>query len=489
MKLKIYISILFFISGSFLNIHAQKVKIKKGTILLDKKPTAKVSSPFRDHYEFSTLNGEKVFEVDLKGADNGTEEIYHYLEIKSANSTQKAQIEYEVLITSFKVERIIAHLLTVKYKVFTNNGINKEALQKLFQENKKDLDKKYTSIVLESKQKEIERKKRGIEIRNRYYPQVRANKQITFTQVGKVRIVGNITIIPGYDRTNATIKVYDLDRNLVATMNTSNGELASKKYTYTTWDNNSISYTANRYYSTNSNAFLQELIIELIASGYLLEHQITEKRYELRKAQIQLAKENSANIYFKSGIVTDKDGKAYKGAIFIAFQKLDVNNTGNVLPEYGPDNYGQSVYVRYKNKRDQIRLKKIEAKEGVFFNVSKGDNIESYYALKTKGEAFKKLQNINSLKFNNIYFYKLLKKEKNIMLLQDPVEKQKYVLKTSKQKKGFMIDSRSNQQLSEKLATYLSDCKKLSEEIKNQEFDLKIKENLMQIITEYSNCI
>jgi hypothetical protein len=48
-----------------------------------------------------------------------------------------------------------------------------------------------------------------------------------------------------------------------------------------------------------------------------------------------------------------------------------------------------------------------------------------------------------------------------------------------------MIDNRKNEKVSQKLAKYISDCKSLAEDIKNEEFDLSNLDNLKQIVDEY----
>ncbi|WP_158837817.1 hypothetical protein [Polaribacter sp. L3A8] len=488
MKKRIYILTITILLLIVQTGQAQKIKVKKGIISLDKKEIAKVTSPYRDHYVFTSLAGKELLYADLTGKDNGTEEIYHFLKVQTPDGTKKAQVEYEVLITSLKVERIITHLLTIKYKLFNANGLNEVALKTFFKNNNKDLEEKYTSIVVKSKLEAKEKKQREIQIRNQYYPQVQANKSITFTQRGKMRIVGRIGLgSAGYNGKEATIYVYDLDGIKVATLNTANRELASKKYIVTTWDNNQFTYTANRYYSKNNNAFLQELIIELVYKGYLLEHQAKIKKNKHYNAKLNLAKERSVNLIGVPGYLIDEKGERYQGHISILFEKWDIEQTGQKLPEYGPDNYGQIAQVRYANEKGKIRYKTFNAKDNNYFCLNTVKS-ECFYGLKTQGEAFKKIQNLNALKFNNAYYYKLLKKEKNSMLLQDPVEKQKYVIKVSTQKKGFMIDNRSNEKLAEKLATYLSGCTSLSNEIKQDAFSVKIEENLYQIIEEYKNC-
>jgi hypothetical protein len=73
-----------------------------------------MKSPYRNHYEVYTLDNKKVFGLDLKGVALSGQEILYYLEMKSEDG-RTTQIPYEVLVTSFKPDRIIAHQLAVKY--------------------------------------------------------------------------------------------------------------------------------------------------------------------------------------------------------------------------------------------------------------------------------------------------------------------------------------------------------------------------------------
>ena len=51
-----------------------------------------------------------------------------------------------------------------------------------------------------------------------------------------------------------------------------------------------------------------------------------------------------------------------------------------------------------------------------------------------------------------------------------------------------MIDKRNNKGLSTELAEYLAACPALAKEIKAGAFDLKIEENLINIVKEFSAC-
>ena len=100
----------------------------------------------------------------------------------------------------------------------------------------------------------------------------------------------------------------------------------------------------------------------------------------------------------------------------------------------------------------------------------------------------KKLQNMTNFSFDNSYFYQLIHKETKIMVLQDPVETERYVFKIPSEDKGQMIDKRSTEELNPVLADYLKACKALATDIKGNQFDLKIESNLITIAKEYQNC-
>lgn len=463
-----------------------QIQVKKDKVLYEKTEIAKIESPFRNRWEFSDLQGNKKFTVDFKGASADTDNMFQWLEVTSADGSKVSEIPYDVLITSFSVGRIVSHLLYIKYNLFTSKGIDETALESFFAGNTEKLSEKYTTAVVVAKQQEEDRKNKEIEIRNTFYPQVKADKSITFTQGGRVRIVGKLYTKPYQVATiDDYLTVYDLDQNAVAIMASTN---TLKEYKVRTWDNNIYTYKANRAYADDNNAFLQEFVIDLVSRGYMLEHQVKRESVELHRAKVDLAVDRSINLYDVKGYAVDKDGIKYKGDITIWFEMLDINETGQKLPDYGADGYGQNVKVTYVNDKGKTREKTINAKEGGYFCVQSAEGENCYYGLKTYGEAMKKLQNMDSFQFNNSYYYLLLQKEKGIMLLQDPVETQKYVIKIDSDEKGQMLDNRSEEKLAEKLGEYLMKCPELSKEIKSGALDLKSENNLFQIVEEYSQC-
>ena len=139
---------------------AQKIQLKKDKILWDKVEVATVKEPYRDHLEIGSLSGEKRFTVAYKGLNANEMQMYNWLEITSADGKQKTEIPYEVLITAFNSDRIIVHLLAVKYNLINEKGINEEALKTFFDTPRESLSEKYGKIVASAKFEADEQKRK-----------------------------------------------------------------------------------------------------------------------------------------------------------------------------------------------------------------------------------------------------------------------------------------------------------------------------------------
>ncbi|HNP32744.1 MAG TPA: hypothetical protein PKN96_05580 [Flavobacterium sp.] len=465
----------------------QKIQIKKDKILYDKVEIATITEPYRDHYEFSTLSGEKKFSVDFKGLSVNNTQFYQWLEVTSADGKIKTEIPHDVLINAFDVKRIIAHNLSVKYNLLDASGINDSALKTFFETQRESLSDKYGKTVATAQIEADAQKKKVQEIKARYNPQIQNDKSITFTQGGKLVIVGRLVtepyIVGGGARDYAYL--YDIDGNKAVSL----GFVSlGANFKLTGFDGKSYDFVTKSMYSEGNTTFLNEFLWDAVSRGYTLGHQIRDENAKLYAAKVALAKERSVNIYNKKGYLVDGDGKRYDGIISIYFQMLDVNETGQVLPEDAADNFGKRVSITYRNEKNQERTKTFKASSNAYFCITENNKETFYYGMAVKGEAMKKIQNIGNFAFDNAFFFQMIHKEDKIMVLHDPVETEKYVIKITPEAKGQMLDRRSTENLSVQLADYLKACKSLSDDIKKNEFDLKIEDNLIRIAQEYQNC-
>ncbi|MCT4630122.1 hypothetical protein [Winogradskyella sp.] len=457
--------------------YGQKIKIKKGIITFDKKEVAKVNDNVKNFYKFSTLDGKKAFDVEFKGMSASNLEGFQWLEMTSADG-KKTEIQYEVLMTSFSVTKLIIKLLSDKYELISSNGIDMTKVDEFFAVEREKLSDKYAKAVVSAKADEAQRQKTI----GRYNPFVKDDGTILFGGSRGTKIAGKVT----YYQNVYTVK--DLDKIVIGTAKGCSTCTSVDAKTYTDeefkFDYGSRTMMTGRF----SRSFAQIFVEELLGRGYQLQHEAKAYKARLHKERVKVAKENSINLYGVDGTVTDTDGKTYKGTIYAIFEKLQLDPSQQ-QSDYAEmnriDKFGKFVSVKYKNDKNRERTKKFSAKNKVKFCANDNGTEKCFVGMKTKGNALKKMSNASNLGFDNSYFYEIIYENNSHMVLNKPGEESTYVLRFSNKKEGFMIDGRKNEKVSAKLAKYISECKSLAEDLKNGEFDLSNLDNLKQIVDEY----
>ena len=455
----------------------QKIKVKKGLVTFDGTAVAKIDDDTRDHYKFSTLKGEKAFDVVFKGMSASNLEGFQWLEMTSADGT-KTEIPYEVLMTSFSVTKLVIKLLSEKYELITTKGINMTKVDEFFAVEREVLSDKYAKAVVAAKTDAAEREKTV----GKYNPFVKDDGTILFGGSTGTNIVGRAYF------SNNTYTVQDLDRITVGTAKgcSTCTDVDATTYTDETFkfDYGSKTMMTGRF----SRSFAQIFVEELLGRGYHLGHEAKAYKNKLHNERVNVAKAQSINLYGVEGKITDKDGEVYQGTVFAVFEKLELDQSQQESGIYdldAIDKYGKFVSVKYKNEKNRDRIKKFAAKDNVTFCANDDGTEKCFMGMKTKGNALKKISNATNLGFDNSYFYEIIYENNGHMVLSKPGEEGTYVLKFTDQKAGFMIDSRNNDKISEKLAKFTAGCKTLADDINNGEFDLSNVENLKQIVDEY----
>jgi len=464
---------------------AQKIKTKKDRILIDEKEVAIFKDKVRDQCIFFDLNNTKQFTTEYKTLMEGQTIINQWLVVTNADGTKKTEIPYEVLITSFNSSRIIMHLLSAKYELFDANGFNQAKIDAFFATERESIGDKslQTKIDVIASKKEKETKIA------KYRPFVKTDGTVMFGGTAGTNIVGKVIGSPytAFGNNNFA-DVYDLDNIKVASAKITGN--MNNDVEVTLFNDSKFTYPAQKRYSGPDNtSFFVELMGELVYRDITLGRQAKQYKRDLLNEKVKLAKERSVNVYNVRGYAIDEKGTKYDGTLTAQFEKLDVHQTGNTEVVDAIDNYGKNVTVKYLNDKGKERTITLSAKDNVSFYVINSDGTQTgYKGMKVKGDAAKKLSNAMSLGFNNAYFYKEVFTENENSVYIDPVDEEVFVIKLKSQTVGQMIDKRNNKNLSKELAEYLSTCKVLSDEILSGAFDLKIQENLINIVKEFNEC-
>lgn len=460
--------------------YAQKIKIKKEVITFDGEEVAKVNTELRDNYLFSTLSGEKAFDVVFKGLSASNTEGFQWLELTSVDG-KKTEIPYEVLMTSFSPTKLIIKLLSAKYELITTDGIDMTKVDEFFAEEREVLSDKYMKNVVTAKSDQAERDAKI----GRYNAFVKDDGTIVFGGSTGSKIMGRVVY------GNNSYSVIDLDGITVGTATGCSTCTTVEAKTFTDeefeFDHGSRTMMTGRF----SRSLGQLFVEELLGRDYKLGREAKAYKARLNKEKIKVAKENSVNLYGVPGRVIDEDGETYTGTVFVIFEELQLDpaqQESDLSDMNAIDKYGKFVSIKYKNDKGRLRTKKFAARNNVSFCATDGDVEKCFVGMKTKGNALKKLSNAGNLGFDNSYFYETEYKSGKHMVLSKPGEPDSFVLKFADQKQGFMIDDRKNEKVSGALAKFISKCKSLAEDIENQEFDLSNFENLKTIIDEYSSC-
>lgn len=455
----------------------QKIKVKKGIVTFDKKEVAKVNDDTRNFYKFSTLQGEKAFDVAFKGMSASNLEGFQWLELTSTDG-KVTEVPYEVLMTSFSVTKLIIKLLSEKYELITMDGIDMAKVNEFFAVEREKLSDKYTKAVVAAKADEAKRQ----ETVGRYNPFVKDNGTVVFGGARGTKIAGYVY----YSQNTYTVK--DLDGIVVGTARGCSTCTTVDAKTYTDdefkFDRGSRTMMTGRF----DRGLAQVFVEELLGRGYQLQHEAKAYKARLHRERVKVAKENSINLYGVKGTVTDKEGKVYKGTVYAIFEKLQLDPSqqeSSMADMNSIDKFGKFVSIKYKNEKNRERIKRFSAKENVTFCANDEGMEKCFMGMKTKGNALKKISNASNFGFDNSYFYEIVYEKDGQRVLSKPGEDDTYVLKFVGKKEGFMIDGRANDKLSAKLAKYIANCKSLAEDIKNNEFDLNNLDNLKQIVDEY----
>lgn len=464
-------------------VFSQKIKTKKDKILLDEKEIGIIKES-AGMYVVSDLKNQKLFTAQIKSSNLGSQTLSQWIELKNSDGNITSEIPYEVTVTSLSGSRIVLSLLADKYGFTNSNGFDTNAIQTFFETPRDKISEKALQAKAGALIDDNEKRKKIA----RYSPYVKDNLSVVFGGPMSNQVVGRIVVTPKGYSNKFLIDVYDLDNLLVATTEytTGIGDLTYVKL----FNDTSFEYEPKKVYARiGDNSFLNEFIGEVVAHGALLGHQANQYQKDAYYQKIQDAKERSVNIYNIDGHLKDEKGIEYKGKVTALFQKLDINNTGDIEFWNTIDNFGKKVNLTYLNEKGNPRTKTFDAKDNIRFYVSNDDGTETaFQGMKVNGDSMKKLSNAMSLGFNNAYFYEELFNYKGNALFVDPLHPERFVIKIKSETNGQMLDDRNNDKLSEVLASYLKNCKSLSGEIRNKAFDLKLQNNLKTIIREYTDC-
>ncbi len=363
------IILMFVLLVSCSALFAQKVKVKKGIILVDKNKVAKIEKN-KGIYKVSDLDGKVLFSAEaasktIKG--NPTNDLW--LRFTGTNGNIR-EIERTNTSFTFSGEKIITRNLVVGPAAFLSaSGIDTSLINDFFSKTDTSISDKIDSQYAAIKERHDKEDKIAEELKLK----IDKNGNIS---LGK-KIVGKIK---RKEKENGSISftyytIVNLNSFIVAsTKFPSDRNLTSilKGCKVKTYDKKE--HIVNEKCSSDrveEDKLANRIVKMLYANGYDLEtaseNYHSEKKKEYEEAYNK-AVNNSVNIFDVEGYILDKKGEKIEGTISILYENIQAKmNPNSGMADL--TNYGGIVNV----KNSKGKVKSYKAKNGVV--VFAGDQV------------------------------------------------------------------------------------------------------------------
>ncbi len=475
MRLLIFKTVFLIFLSSF--TFAQKIKIKKDQILIDKLPVAKLIKEY-PFYEFRSLDGNQLFfKAEVKTLKLYDFNSYRWLEVSDKENAKKAELELPV-----NTKKQIVKLFVEEYKFLNSQGFVQTNMENLLAQQRPNLSKKYKDL----------------------YDQYKQDVDTALTYGKKLRVdnKSNKIYFKSDDKSEAYLGSYsqinELGSVITLIKNVNNVEVAQAKPSGTAEidvvskndrvDNFSYGFLF-KYNDENTpleTQFIQELVGFLYAKNIYLDNRegvaLEKKASEIKSQRIkknldkfESDKKNSSNIYDSKGSVKTKDGDVFEGLITLKFEAIEnANDTfGNSLTD--ATSYGKSVLVKYVNSKGKNKLKSFSSRK---LPQVKLDSDIRFAGIKIITDGLSIASNaLSSLNFDNSKFYKIVFENDNYLIIQD-LPSERFGIKSSDKDKGIIFTSSNADKNRAKLIKYLGN--NIEQKISNLNF--KSREDLITLV-------
>lgn len=447
MKAKLTLLIILISFFSF----AQKVKVKKGQVLIDGVAVAKFEEPIRLDYIITSLDNSNSIKVTYKTLKITEEVTKQWLIVSDVSGERKTEVEMEFFSFSMNLKKLTAELLIKKFPIITSNGI--ENLDGFFSEDRPNLTEEFNGLL--SNQAGIEKEARAISASLNIDTDSRrifeGNVPYTTSTVDdREREKGSYdNLIATYSSSISNgsnfpvFSIYDLDNHKVATAST--GPF-NEIFVTLPYQDAEFTYKGKIKLTGSSSEYQKgEFVKEVIGWLYVNEvplgnqmnnerNQVIDGKNEVAWSEYEDAKTNSSNLYDVNGYVVDEEGVKYEGNITMEWenipspQSVQGDDSGMVV-NIGSGNYGSSVQIKYLNEKEKSRFKHFKSKDGVDFYAKNEDGSEIHY----KGITIVKSNSKTDSKF-----YEILEENTKITFFTNPSNKNNAGI-IIPGKKGFMF--------------------------------------------------
>ena len=462
---------------------AQDISVKKGQILVDKRPIAKVEKKDK-MYLFSDLSGTPLFSAIATSRTplGNVDPSKFWLEIKGQNGVVREMEMGKVGFTLSYEKMTVEGLIKSEAGLITLDGVNAEKIASFFDHE----DRSISKLIDERKEAIKAQRQKEDELAREVSLKVEKG---TITAKGKA--IGYITKKTINDHT-AAYAVGDLNKFKIAELHFST--LQTNKpadCTFKTYDGKEFVVPDVKY---SDSAFGEEIadrfVRALYFNGYTLGNMkeqvdaytkgVNDAMAAQDKALEDKAKATSANIYDVQGYIIDpKTGEKKEGLVTIEFESIDAK----LKRQPGmadATNYGGTVSIKEQEGKKATYYK---ANKNVIFGV--GDR--RFLGVKSMEDGAVS-GNTNDLSFldNRAQFFEIIYEKDGNYVLAQVLRPEVCYLKLANQEKAIylgdkgMFGKKSPEKVKELFDKYVK-CGALN----FATYEIATKEGLVKVVDDY----
>lgn len=476
-KIFTYTFLLLITSTAF----AQKIKVKKGEVLLEKTPIASIET-LGSTFNFSNLGSKDTkflvkFNI-LKLSETVTKK---WLTVSTPDEKKTTEVEMEYFSVTMSNKKAVAEYFFKKYKILTKNGIDENVLADFFAVERQNITDQNNEILKD--QVLVKKEIANLDLNIDYELKRIFEGTIPYTSSSldkKKREMNEYPNMLGRYRHKLNVgyngnvySIIDLDGHVVAIASPSSFNKIEVSLPY---KKEKFIYESNQKFSQNTSdydngLFVKEIVGQLYLKGIYLGHQlknenktnaITER--EENKQAYEQAQKESINIFKENGFVIEKNGLKTSGELTAYFENIKSPTTG--VSTINESEIKKTVKVVFTDVDGKKKYKKINAKSKAKFCVDGGKRC------------------YRGLKSSIVFLYAEILSENDIISLYKSINSNNFYIKTPGNDKPMAIYNNKPKTIS-KISEYLN-CEKLDNDEVSR-FDFEDSESILSFIDLYKN--
>jgi hypothetical protein len=345
-------------------VQAQDVDVKKGIISINKTQVGKIERE-KLRYKISSLDGKTFFWAEVKVYANHTTAGTTWLQLTGENGNIH-DLENKSTTFTLSREKQAIYAVQAGTEFFTQDGINKEKVDELFQTSNTAISNK--TKQLQNDLNQLKAHEDSIVKRDKI--SVAENGDIKRGSE-KIGFIQTTTVKQVYAK--HTAKIADIKGQVIAEVTYDELEMVNTKngVKITTYDGKVLELNDLGYFMNNTDPGRANPIIvtRLYANGYKFGDMTQEinnyksekyaQEQEKRSSDLAAAKSNSRNIYDAPGYVINKKGEKQEGLITIEFESVGDRGTslGSKASIADLSSYGNTVSIKVNGKKSTFKSK------------------------------------------------------------------------------------------------------------------------------------